>query len=277
MTGSETSRTHGRVLAATVLAALLLPGTPASAQAPPLDPLERQTLASLSSLLLSCNAYQMDEGHYPLMTDGFVEAELLRPHLSPVYVRELPVLDAWGTSFRYASDGKRMAFLSYGADRAPDRDYPALGTLQPAEGHGDDLVWSGGHLVVCPAHVCQLERQGAQKRTLADIRSLATAIESFRIDHGRVPGPTEGYVAVAMMREAIEPSYIRRAPLADGWGNTLVYRSDGQHYRLASPGRDGEPDGPYDAVLPGTTTQSFDSDIVLGDGQFLKQPGGEQR
>lgn len=277
MTRHDTPRTSRRSLVTLTLAVLVLSGPASAGEAPAPDPSEMQTLGSLTSLLISCNAYQMDEGHYPLTTDGFVDAELLRPHLSPVYIRELPVLDAWGTPFRYASDGQRIAVLTYGADRVPDREYLSLDTIEPAEGHGDDLVWSGGHLVVCPAHVCAFERQGAQKRTMADLRSLGTAIESYRLDTGRLPGPTEGFVPVAMIRGNIEPSYIRRTPLADGWGNTLVYWSDGERYRIASPGMDGTPDRPYAEVVAGTTSGTFASDIVFGDGVFLKRPEGEQR
>ncbi len=247
----------------------------APAEEPPLDGSTMQTLSWLGNVVLSLEAYRTDHGAYP-GSMGFVDAEFLVPHLSPVYIRELPTRDAWGHPFRFASDGARVAVVSLGADGVADRAYDSLETLAPAEGAGDDLVWSGGHLMVCPTRICRLERLGGQKRTMADLRSIGTAIEAHGIDHGSYP-KTDGYVAVAFIRSQVEPFYIRALPLADAWGNTFLYRSDGEHYRVVSNGWDGVADGPYDAIVPGTRTQTFSSDIVFGDGQFLQWPEGEQR
>jgi hypothetical protein len=71
--------------------------------------------------------------------------------------------------------------------------------------------------------------------------------------------------------------YIRSLPLADAWGNPFLYWSDGEHCRIVSNGSDGTADRPYEDVVPGTATQTFASDIVFGDGQFLQWPEGEQR
>ncbi len=111
---------------------------------------------------------------------------------------------------------------------------------------------------------------------MADLRSIGTAVEAFKIDNRAYPGPTEGFVPVAQLRAQVEPSYIRSLPLADAWGNALLYWSDGSRYRVVSNGWDGTADRPYDAVQPGTTTDTFASDIVFGDGEFLQRPEGEQ-
>jgi len=242
----------------------------------PVDRATAQTLSTLGSIVLSLDSYRLDHGDYPAPPAGFVAAEFLGAHLSPVYIRTLPTLDGWGASFRYASDGARMAIVSYGPDGAPDREYASLDTLAPAEGAGNDLVWSGGHLVICPTNIARLERLGGQKRTMADLRSIGTAVEAHKIDRGVFP-KTDGYVPVAFIRAQIEPFYIRALPLADAWGNTFLYWSDGTHYRIVSHGWDGTADRPYDQVLPGTTTQTFTSDILFGDGEFVQRPEGDQR
>lgn len=244
---------------------------------PPLDPIEMRALTTIAHIVQSCDAYRADHNLLPGPTDGFVGAEFLRPLLSPVYIAELPTLDGWGGELRYASDGARMAIVSHGPDGLADRAYLSLDSLQPSEGEGDDLVWADGHFIISPAHIGQFQRLGGQKQTMASLRSIATAVEAFRIDNGMVPGPTEGYVPVATIRSQIEPSYIRTTPLADAWGNRLLYWSDGESYRIASPGWNGTAEQPYADVVPGTTTNAFDADIVFGDGQFLQWPEGAQR
>ena len=269
-----TNRATARVALALTFLSWAMPA--AVADDPPLDGATMQTLSWLGSVVLSLEAYRTDHGAYPGPTTGFVGADFFVPHLSPVYIRELPTVDAWGHPFRVASDGARVAVVSLGADGVADRAYDSLDSLTPAEGAGDDLVWSGGHLVICPTRICRLERLGGQKRTMADLRSIATAIEAHAVDHGAYP-KTDGYVAVAFVRSQVEPFYIRALPLADAWGNPFLYWSDGAHYRVVSNGWDGVADRPYDAVVAGTRTDTFASDIVFGDGQFLQWPEGEQR
>jgi hypothetical protein len=84
------------------------------------DAKDLRTLRSLRHLVLTANGYKVDRGAYPGPTDGFVTVEYVRPHFTPVHIREMPELDAWGNPFRYFSDGKRMAIGSYGADGKPD-------------------------------------------------------------------------------------------------------------------------------------------------------------
>jgi general secretion pathway protein G len=259
-------------------AVLVLVAWSSAASADPLglDPATLQSLGGMHTLVLACDSYRLDHESYPGPTEGFVTVELLRPHLSPVYVRDLPTLDGWGHPFLYAAATDGLAIVTHGPDGKPDREYVSLAALEPAEGGGDDLVWSGGHLIVCPTEICRLERLGNQKATMADLRSIATAVEAYKIDQGAYPR-SDGWVPVAVIRPHVEPSYIRTLPLADAWGNTLLYSSDGQRYRIASPGADGAADAPYDDVVPGTTTGTFSSDIVFGDGQFLQWPAGDQR
>ena len=263
---------RGLVIAAILAVSISLAGDGDPGSPSPVEREDIWTMNAVRALVLTCNAYRADHGTYPGPTEGLVGVDFLRSRVTPVYIRKLPETDAWGNPFRYASDGKRMAIVSFGRDGKADRSYVSFD--QPLDDvEGDDIVWSGGHLVACPAALCKLERATAQRKTLLDLKSIGLAVEAYKLDHGVFP-ETEGYVATAFLRSRVEPVYIRELPLADGWGNTFQYRSDGKSYRIASPGSDGAPDRPYDEVVPGTTTTTVESDLVFGDGKLLQGPEG---
>ena len=128
-----------------------------------------------------------------------------------------------------------------------------------------------------PAHILRMAEMGKQKRTMADMRSVATAFEAYRIDNDALPGaPTDGFVPVETVRDQVQPIYIRQLPLVDGWGNTIWIWTDGASYRIVSAGRDGIVQHDWVTTPGAGGTTSFDSDIVFGDGQFTQWPEGEQ-
>ena len=53
-----------------------------------------------------------------------------------------------------------------------------------------------------------------QKRTMADLRSIATAVESYSVDLTLYPVAT----SMAALTPLIEPVYINNPPTDDGWG-----------------------------------------------------------
>ena len=118
--------------------------------------------------------------------------------------------------------------------------------------------------------------RGRQKRTMADLRSIGTACESYAIDNNRYPGPTDGWQPVESIAEFLEPVYIRNLPVTDGWDNPILYRSDGESYRIVSPGKGGEIDRDWSGEIEWGATSDFTSDIVFGDGQFVVWPEGTQ-
>jgi general secretion pathway protein G len=118
--------------------------------------------------------------------------------------------------------------------------------------------------------------RGKQKRTMADIRSAATACEEYAVDTNAYPGPTDGWVPLANIKDALEPVYIRVLPREDGWGHPLMYWSDSRNYLIVSPGKDGALDRDWRGEVEPRTTQSFVSDIVFGDGSFVVWPEGKQ-
>jgi type II secretory pathway pseudopilin PulG len=258
-----------------LVALVLGAATAGLATEPELDPLELQTLRDLQSVVLCVEAYQLDNGAVPGPTDGLVAAEFLRPYVQPPYIRSLPANDGWGNPFLYWSDGARFMVVSFGQDGMADRTYDGV-TAEQLEDGGDDVVFLDGTPAAVPLHLRQVIRAGEQKLTMADMRSLGTCVEAYKIDSGTCPGPTPGQVTAEWMRELVEPVYIRTLPIEDAWGNPFIYWCDGEHYRIASLGLYGDQDGPFEEITRGTGTQRFTSDIVFEDGEFVQFPQGAQ-
>ncbi len=111
--------------------------------------------------------------------------------------------------------------------------------------------------------------RGKQKRTMADLRSVGTAVESYSIDNNVYP------VAAAMstLETFIEPVYIRTAPLTDGWSRTFFVDATFGDYTVCSGGKDGG-----DCTSDGIgATGSFNSSITFSSGQFVQWPEGTQQ
>jgi len=128
-------------------------------------------------------------------------------------------------------------------------------------------------------------QRGKQKRTMSDMRALATAIEAYAVDNNVYPVPTASAacpvftdVGAALGTNSftrLKPTYIAVPPMQDGWGAFLFYGSDaaGNNYAIASGGRDRT--APVDPATCGTTT-NFNDDIVYSNGTFIKWPEGSQ-
>jgi general secretion pathway protein G len=125
-------------------------------------------------------------------------------------------------------------------------------------------------------------QRGKQKRTLGDMRALATAVEAYHVDHGMFPTAacapgafvSAGTTLDASSFTALSPTYIAQVPSRDGWGGFFLYRVDGarSQYNIRSLGRDGD----SDTVSCGTTTD-FNDDIIYSNGTFVQWPEGTQR
>ena len=127
-------------------------------------------------------------------------------------------------------------------------------------------------------------QRGKQKRTMADMRSLATAVEAYAVDNNNylaadcAPGVFTTYASAAMdtnSLSALAPTYIGNPPRVDGWGRFMYYNTtDNQsQYNIISYGRDFSKDT---TVLCGTTTD-FNSDIIYANGSFAQWPEGTQK
>jgi Bacterial type II secretion system protein G./Uncharacterized protein conserved in bacteria (DUF2059). len=87
---------------------------------------EMATLRDLRTIATCLEARATDTNEYPTV----LTVEELKPLLEPVYVRRLPLVDAWGTPYAYVSDGRSYRVVSAGADR---RFEPASRHLDPSE------------------------------------------------------------------------------------------------------------------------------------------------
>lgn len=86
----------------------------------------------------------------------------------------------------------------------------------------------------------------------AQIESLSTALDTYRLDNGRYPTTAQGLVAL-WQKPSIEPPanwrepYVRKAVPDDPWGRPYVYLSPGRAnpsgFDLATYGADGQPGG----------------------------------
>lgn len=130
-------------------------------------------------------------------------------------------------------------------------------------------------------------QRGKQKRTMSDMRALATAIESFAVDNNVYPAAaacaagvytTVGSALTAGSFTALSPTYIAVPPVTDGWGRFNLYGRDAgfNNYNITSYGRDGTALG--GAAVAGNcgTTNDFNDDIVYSNGTFIQWPEGAQ-
>ncbi len=110
--------------------------------------------------------------------------------------------------------------------------------------------------------------RGRQKRTMADMRTIATAIEAYAVDNSFYPKGTDETTLAAH----ISPTYLKAMPANDGWRRAwdIVVDGSGQAYTIESYARDGQNNGPV-----GVTTD-FDHDIVYSSGVFTAWPEGVQ-
>jgi len=128
-------------------------------------------------------------------------------------------------------------------------------------------------------------QRAKQKRTMADIRTIATAWEARATDVNKynaagaitLPAVTLDHDT---MTTILSPTYIKSLPPKDGWGNNFVYNADknfgdpiaAQDYSVLSFGRDGKIDS-----RPGLATTNFDCDIIYQAGGFSQYPEGVQQ
>lgn len=127
-------------------------------------------------------------------------------------------------------------------------------------------------------------QRGKQKRTMSDMRALATAVEAYAVDNNVYPVSTGGcaglYTTVGAALTTgsftrLQPTYIAQPPRQDGWGRFLYYSVDaaGNNYNLASSGRNTNTPA---AGNCGTTTD-FNDDILYSNGTFIQWPEGTQQ
>ena len=123
------------------------------------------------------------------------------------------------------------------------------------------------------------QNRAKQKRTMADMRSIATAAEAYATDTNHYPNAN----SVDGLRSLLTPTYIRDVPAKDGWGHDFRYEAwssttELDTYAVGSAGKDGvwEHDKLQEYSNLGATRQ-FDCDIIYSNGNFAQYPEGVQR
>jgi len=123
-----------------------------------------------------------------------------------------------------------------------------------------------------------------QRRSMSDMRSIATAVEAYATDLNRYP-PASGFtmppglalptLTLENTRPYLQPTYMKSVPVADGWNSWFLYGTTAamSEYALRTSGQGGVPQ-----TTPsfGPTTE-FTDDIILVNGQFVQWPDGVQK
>jgi len=129
-------------------------------------------------------------------------------------------------------------------------------------------------------------QRSKQKRTMADMRTIATAWEARATDlnkynaAGAISLPSND-AGLANLSAYLSPTYVKSFPIKDGWGNPWGVYIDqtwggsvaAQVYAIVSGGKDGSI---QKAAENGGATTAFDCDIIYSNGTFLQYPEGVQ-
>ncbi|HEY3124955.1 MAG TPA: prepilin-type N-terminal cleavage/methylation domain-containing protein [Thermoanaerobaculia bacterium] len=125
-------------------------------------------------------------------------------------------------------------------------------------------------------------QRGKQKRSMSDMRTVATAVEAYAVDNNTYPPAactgqnwttTEVQWTATNSQSLLVPTYITNPVRTDGWSNAFYYGTDTvfQQYCIVSFGRDKSSSG-----ITCVTTTNFNSDIVYSNGSFIQYPEGAQ-
>ena len=109
----------------------------------------------------------------------------------------------------------------------------------------------------------------SRKREMGDMRTIATALESWAVDGGSYPA-TDGPVAVEQLAPLLS-RYAHGLVFRDAWNHPLLYSGSKETFRIVSVGRDDVigSDSFSPALEPRATT-SPDEDLVYDSGSFVR-------
>ena len=139
-------------------------------------------------------------------------------------------------------------------------------------------------------------QRSKQKRTMADMRTIATAWEARATDTnkynaaGAITAITtcSNRLAIDTISGALSPTYIKLLPNKDGWGNSVHFFADqpwndpkpAQNYLVWSGAKNATSDPAvttgFDTAAAGGATTNFNDDILFSNGVFLQYPEGVQ-
>lgn len=98
------------------------------------------TMSSMRSIATAVEAYATDHNVYPAGN----KIEDATAAVEPIYIRTMPEKDAWGTAFRYWSDGTTYRVVSCGSDATCDESTWGDVSTDPLPSYKDDAVYKHG-------------------------------------------------------------------------------------------------------------------------------------
>src|SRR5579885_1981198 len=225
-----------------------------------------QTLATMVDTAYVIEHYALLHDHLP---DAGSPAELATELGDPAL--ESSFVDAWGTQLRISIDpaAKTYLIVSAGSDRA----------FAPATwSWPDELNDPAADQLIRDGHIMRSAFKWAQPagkesdavadavawskavQTMADVRTVATAVESYAADHREYPKAAD--------IDGLE-KIVGAIPRADAWGKPLKYSSDGVKYEIVSAGADQR----FDSARPATKemTPDLNRDLVYANGEFRRE------
>jgi prepilin-type N-terminal cleavage/methylation domain-containing protein len=145
----------------------------------------------------------------------------------------------------------------------------------------------GIHAAIAITHYNSAIVRTKQRRTMVDMRTIATAWESRTVETNRYNAAAAGYqgidqpVGLDDLEGALAPTYVRQIPKFDGWSHPFLCFTDtawgggtrASQYAIISLGADNTVDP---TTVPGPTT-NYDCDIIFSSGVFLVYPEGVQQ
>jgi general secretion pathway protein G len=122
-------------------------------------------------------------------------------------------------------------------------------------------------------------QKGKQKSTMGDMKTISGSIENYMSDNYMAPG-NGAETLVTGLEQYLEPFYIRKLPVKDGWGSNFAYASgaasapDRDSYSVVSYGRNQALNviDPADTDYIVTSMTGFDNDICISNGTFTYKP-----
>ena len=119
------------------------------------------------------------------------------------------------------------------------------------------------------------------RRTMIDMRTIATAIEAYQTDQEDGTYPAGDYAGLKAVLQG-DHGYLTKFPEKDMWGNPYAYvvSEDRHHYRIVSSGADSNFEWDSRRITPAkpgetiTTRYSdrLEDDLIWADGSFVQLP-----
>jgi hypothetical protein len=144
------------------------------------------------------------------------------------------------------------------------------------------IISFAGFTLQASSNLSEAVQRSKQKRTMAEMRTIATAWEARATDLNRynaagavtLPGVA---VSAEEVNRHLAPRYIKRVPALDAWGRPYTFHLDvafagsriAENYAIRSFGRDGKA-----SPLVAGSTSDYDCDIVFSNGSFVVFPEG---